>query len=147
MATTQDNPQQEGEKVLRIAAAYYKDQGVPDAQLAQRLQELADMVKHEGVRLVRIHNTVFIVLVKGKGLVEIHPMAVKETATSLAANIVALMKYLKNIGVRVAYTYDTNQQYASVMKKTRLSFKTQKVQSPEDGKTYTAYYVTLAGRR
>jgi hypothetical protein len=80
-------------------------------------------------------------MVKGKRMVEVHTMAVDESVSSLAKNFVMLVQYLKGIGVRVAYTYADDNRYEMVAKRSRLPFQKRQVTLPEDGKTYTAYYL------
>lgn len=139
-----DVTEDEGKEIMRIATEYFRQQsGGDEAEANRMLNGLAALVQKDGIRMVHLGKTLFLVVVKGKGLVEIHTMTVDETPSSLAKNFVDLAKYLKNIGVRVAYTYADDTRYEMVAKRSRLPFKKQQVQSPEDGKTYTAYYLEL----
>jgi len=133
----------EQQEVMRIATEFCRKQSGGNEEKAQEmLQGLAALVQNEGVRLVHLDNTLFLVMVKGKGLVEIHTMAVDEKSSTLAKAFVKLAAYLKGIGVKVAYTYSDDPRYAVVAKRTRLPFKQKKVEA-EDGKTYTAFYLEL----
>lgn len=139
-AVTED----EGKEIMRIATEYFRQQsGGDEAETNKLLGGLANLVQQDGIRLVHIGNTLFLILVKGKRMVEVHTMAVDETSSSLAQNFVALTKYLKGIGVRVAYTYADDARYEMVAKRSRLPFQKRQVTLPEDGKTYTAYYLEL----
>lgn len=133
----------EQQEILRIATEYFRQEAGGDEEEAQRLlQGLAALVKRDGVNMVHIDNTLFLVIVKGKGIVEVHTLAVGESSATLAKNFVSLTKYLKNIGVKVAYTYSDDPRYAVVAKRTKLDFQTKKI-TAQDGKTYTAYYLEL----
>lgn len=132
---------EEGQEILRIVTEYFRQQTDTEEDAQLMLQKLATMVQGEGAKLVHLGKTVFLVIVKGKGLVEVHSMAVDESSSSLAKNFVDLVNYLKAIGVKVAYTY-TNEpaKYNLIAKRTKLPFQ-QKVITGPDGKKYTAYYL------
>lgn len=139
-----DVTEDEGKEIMRIATEYFRQQtGGDEEQTNRMLNGLANLVQKDGIRLVHLGNTLFLVLVKGKRMVEVHTMAVDETPSSLAKNFVALVNYLKGIGVRVAYTYADDDRYEMVAKRSRLPFQKRQVTLPEDGKTYTAYYLEL----
>jgi len=130
-------------EILRIATEYFRKEAGGDEKEAQRLlQGLAALVQRDGVNMVHIENTLFLVIVKGKGIVEVHTLAIDESSATLAKNFVSLTKYLKNIGVKVAYTYSDDPRYAVVAKRTKLDFQEKKI-TAQDGKTYTAYYLEL----
>lgn len=146
MADTKDYAvtEEEGQQILRIATEYFRQQtGGDEEQTARMVNGLAELVKKDGIRLVHLGNTLFLVLVKGKRMVEVHTMAVDETVSSLAKNFVMLVNYLKGIGVRVAYTYADDDRYEMVAKRSRLPFEKRQITLPEDGKTYTAYYLEM----
>ena len=133
----------EGKEIMRIATEYFRQQADGDEEEINRmLNGLAALVKKDGIRMVHIGNTLYLIMVKGKRMVEVHTMAVDETASSLAKNFVMLVNYLKGIGVRVAYTYADDDRYELVAKRSRLPFQKRQV-TAEDGKTYTAYYLEL----
>ena len=139
-----DVTEDEGKEIMRIATEYFRQQtGGDEEQTNRMLNGLANLVQQDGIRLVHLGNTLFLVLVKGKRMVEVHTMAVDETPSSLAKNFVMLTQYLKGIGVRVAYTYADDDRYEMVAKRSRLPFQKRQVTLPEDGKTYTAYYLEL----
>lgn len=132
----------EGKEIMRIATEYFRQQTNGNEEETNRmLSGLAALVQKDGIRLVHLGNTLFLVMVKGKRMVEVHTMAVDESVSSLAKNFVMLVQYLKGIGVRVAYTYADDNRYEMVAKRSRLPFQKRQVTMPEDGKTYTAYYL------
>jgi hypothetical protein len=139
-----DVTEDEGKEIMRIATEYFRQQtGGDEAETNRLLNGLANLVKQDGIRLVHLGNTLFLVLVKGKRMVEVHTMAVDESASSMAKNFVMLANYLKGIGVRVAYTYADDDRYEMVAKRSRLPFQKRQITMPEDGKVYTAYYLEL----
>ena len=94
-------------------------------------------------KLVHLGNTVFLVMVNSPGVVEVHTMAADEQSGTLAKNFVQLTEYLRNIGVKQAYTYTDDPRFAAVAKRTRLPFETSEAQG-QDGKTYTVYSMEFA---
>lgn len=133
----------EGQQIMQIATEYFrKEAGGDEQKVQQLLQGLAGLVQQEGIRLVHIGDVLFLVMVKGKGLVEVHTIAATQESSVLAKNFVQLVQYLKSIGVKAAYTYSDDPRYEAIAKRTRLPFEKKPIQA-EDGKTYTAFYLEL----
>lgn len=133
-------PIEEQQEVLQIITEYFrKEFGGDEQKVEESLGRLATMLQGEGVSLVHIGNSVFLVMVIGKGMVEVHTMAVDEDTTSLAKSFVQLADFLKSIDVKVAYTYTDKPGYEVVAKRTRLPFKTKKMEI--EGKQQTVYYL------
>jgi hypothetical protein len=133
-------PIEEQQEVLQIITEYFrKEFGGDEQKVEESLGRLATMLQGEGVSLVHIGNSVFLVMVIGKGMVEVHTMAVDEDTSSLAKSFVQLAKFLKSIDVKVAYTYTDKPGYEIVAKRTRLPFKTKKMEI--EGKQQTVYYL------
>lgn len=121
--------------------SYFRSESESEEQAQELMQKLATLLQEEGAKLVHLGNTVFLVLVKGEGLVEVHTMSINNDSVSLARQFVQLAKYLQNIGVRVAYTYSDDPKFQVVAKRTRLPFKTKEVKIPGSDQVTTAYYV------
>jgi hypothetical protein len=133
-------PIEEQQEVLQIITEYFRKEFDGDEQkVEESLGKLATMLQGEGVSLVHVGNSVFLVMVIGKGMVEVHTMAVDEDTSSLAKSFVQLAKFLKSIDVKVAYTYTDKPGYEIVAKRTRLPFKTKKMEI--EGKQQTVYYL------
>lgn len=143
MDESQDASPEELEEVTRICREFFLQEAASPQQAEQMLAALVDLAKEEGNKLVHLGNTVFLVMVKGEGLVEVHTMTTEEDSVSLARNFVQLAQFLQNIGVKTAYTYADDPKFALVAKRTRLPFKTMEVQYPGTEATTTAYYVTF----
>ena len=143
MAMAANTSSGEVKEVNRICYDYFLQEAASEDQARKMMDGLARITGDKGVKLVHLGNTVFLIIVKGKGLVEVHTMTTKEDSVSLARNFVQLAKYLKNIGVRTAYTYADDPKFALVAKRTRLPFKTKEVPHPGTDATTTAYYLTF----
>lgn len=133
--------EQELQQVNDIILSYFRAESQSEEQAQQMMGQLSTLLKEEGAKLVHLGNTVFLVLVKGKGMVEVHTMSKGEDSVSLARNFIQLAKYLQNIGVRVAYTYSDDPKFQVVAKRTRLPFKTKQVKIPGSEEMTTAYYI------
>ena len=131
---------QELQQVNDIVLSYFRSEAQSEEQVQQMMGQLSTVLKEEGAKLVHIGNTVFLVLVKGKGLVEVHTMGGGDSV-ALARNFIQLTKYLQNIGVKVAYTYSDDPKFQVVAKRTRLPFKTKEIQVPGSDAMTTAYYI------
>jgi hypothetical protein len=131
---------EEQQEVLQIITEYFRKEFNGDEQkVEESLGRLATMLQGEGVSLVHVGNSVFLVMVIGKGMVEVHTMAVDEDTASLAKSFAQLADFLKSIDVKVAYTYTDKPGYEIVAKRTRLPFKTKKMEI--EGKQQTVYYL------
>jgi hypothetical protein len=133
-------PIEEQQEVLQIITEYFrKEFNGDEKKVEESLGRLATMLQGEGVSLVHVGNSVFLIMVIGKGMVEVHTMAVDEDTSSLAKSFVGLADFLKSIDVKVAYTYTDKPGYEVVAKRTRLPFKTKKMEI--EGKQQTVYYL------
>lgn len=133
----------EEQEIVRIAATVFnRDVGGDEQSTQAFLEGLTKLAQQKGVQLVHLGNSLFLAVVKGKGLVEFHTMSASTAPKDVAKDIVALVKYLKNIGVSVAYTYSANPEYKAKIKATKLDFADKRVTTP-DGEKYTAYYLDL----
>lgn len=141
MENSQLTPEsEEGRQILDILRKFFTKETGSKEKAEQLLANLAGALQEPGAKLVHLGKTVFLVLVRGKGMVEIHTMSVDDDSLSLAKSFVLLTKYLKNIGVKLAYTYSDDPKYDLVAKRTRLPFKKRRVIA-SNGQEYTAYYL------
>lgn len=135
------NPDEgEGLQIMNTLRRYFMKETNSKEKTEKLLANLAGTLQEPGAKLVHLGKTVFLVLVRGKGMVEIHTMSVDDDSLSLAKSFVLLSKYLKNIGVKLAYTYSDDPKYDLVAKRTRLPFKKRRVIA-SNGQEYTAYYL------
>jgi hypothetical protein len=132
---------QENDEIVRIALDYFKKETGSDEKATEMLGKLAIIVKDEGAKLVHLGNVLFLVMVRGKGVVEIHTIGNEAQHRMLAEDFKQLAAYLKNIGVKTAYTYTPDNRYGRLAQMTGLPVKTFKVDVK--GKPMTAYVMEL----
>jgi hypothetical protein len=133
----------EEQEIIRIATAVFGREIGGDEKSAQAfLAGLAKLAQQDGMRLVHLGDSLFLVVVKGKGMVEFHTMPANENPKAIAKDVVALTRYLRNIGTKIAYTYFSNAKHKDIIDATRLRFVEKQVDAP-DGEKYVAYYLEL----
>ncbi len=101
------------------------------------LSKLATLVQEKGAKLVHLGNVLFLVLVRGKGVVEIHTIGTEANPMDLVKDFVDLTNYLKNIKTKVAYTYSEDNKFSRIAKLTGLPIKQKK--AVVDGKDVNVY--------
>ena len=131
----------EQEQIIQIALNYFKKETGSDKTAQQMLGTLAAIVKEEGAKLVHLGNVLFLVMVRGKGVVEIHTIGTEAQPRMLAEDFKQLAAYLKKIDVKTAYTYTPDNRYGRLAQMTGLPVKTFKVDVK--GKPMTAYVMEL----
>lgn len=115
VAAQQKQPMQILESALRRA--------LPDEEQVGLAQgALVEMLKAPENKLVHLGNSLFLVMVKAPGQVEVHTFS-EETPQALAKNFVELSKYLKNIGVKRATTYSDDPRFQKISEMTQLPVK------------------------
>jgi putative NADH-flavin reductase len=102
MAEVSENELQE---VLDIVTAFYKKHVKSDEEVNVLLQKLSSMVQDQGTKLVHFGGTVFLTMVRDKGLIEFHPMYAEYDQDSLARELDQFVDYAKSIGVKTIFTY------------------------------------------
>ena len=112
--------QAEQEIVLQIARDYFLQELGSEQKAEEALGKLAAMVQQDGAKLVHIGNVLFLVIVRGKGVVEVHTIGNEANPRDLAQDFVDLVKYLKNINTKTAYTYSEDNRFARLAKMTGL---------------------------
>lgn len=127
--------------VLDIATNYFRKTAKDDNEVQKLLGGLARILQDEGAKLVHLGNVLFLVLVRGKGVVEIHTMGEEKKPRDLAKNFHDLYKYLKNIGVKMAYTYAEDEKFKKLAKMVNLPIKEYKVDY--QGKKLNVFAVEL----
>ena len=138
MAEQQMSPQG-AQEIESIARNYFTQQaGSPEAG-EEMMQKLAGIVQEEGAKLVHLGNVLFLVLVRGKGVVEFHTIGTESTAQAFAQDIVDLAKYIKNIGANLLYTYSASRVFDRIAKLTGLPIV--KTETDIDGKRVFVYAV------
>jgi hypothetical protein len=133
----QQMDKQEQERIIQIALEYFKKETGSDKKAQEMLGQLAAIVKEEGSKLIHLGNVLFLIMVRGKSVVEIHTIGTEAQPRMLADNFKKLADYLKKIDVKTAYTYTPDNRYGRLAQMTGLPVKTFKVEV--EGKPMTAY--------
>jgi hypothetical protein len=127
----------EQNKIIQIARDYFRRETGSDEKADKMLMQLSEAVKDDGGKLVQLGNVLFLILVRGKGVVEIHTIGYEAQPRQMAENFRQLAAYLKNIGVKTAYTYTEDKKFSRLAKMTGLPAKEFPVKV--QGKAMTAY--------
>jgi len=127
----------EQEQIIKIAFDYFKKESGSDETAQKMLSQLATVVSEEGAKLVHLGNVLFLIMVRGKGVVEIHTIGTEAQPRQLADDFKKLADYLTKIGVKTAYTYTPDNRYGRLAQMTGLPVKTFKVEV--EGKPMVAY--------
>ena len=128
---------QEQQVVAQIANDYFLNELGSQEEADLAMGKLAKLVQDKGAKLVHIGNVLFLVLVRGKGVVEVHTMGNEPNPMDLVKDFVDLVNYLKKIKTKVAYTYSEDNKFARVAKLTGLPVKQKK--AVVDGKNVNVY--------
>jgi len=129
--------QAEQQEVVRIATDYFLQELGSQEAASEAMGKLATLVQDEGAKLVHLGNVLFLVIVRGQNVVEVHTIGNEPNPRDLAKDFVDLVNYLKNIKVKVAYTYSEDNKFDRLAKMTGLPV--QKKQAEVDGKTVNVY--------
>ena len=127
----------EQEQIVQIAFNYFKKETGSDEKAQEMMTKLATVVSEEGAKLVHLGKVLFLIMVRGKGVVEIHTIGEEAQPRYLAEDYKKLADYLKKIGVKTAYTYTPDNRYGRLAQMTGLPVKTFKVEV--EGKPMVAY--------
>jgi hypothetical protein len=131
------NQSADEQRIVNIALNFFKQQTGSDEKAQELLQKLASIVQDEGAKLVNLGNVLFLVMVRGQGIVEIHTIGNEEQPRMLAEDFKQLAAYLKNIGVKTGYTYTEDKRFGRLAKMTGLPVKSYNVKV--QGKPMNAY--------
>lgn len=129
--------QAEQQEVVRIANDYFLQEFGSQDQADDAMGKLATLIQEDGAKLIHLGNVLFLVVVRGKNVVEVHTIGNEPNPRDLAKDFVDLVNYLKNIGTKVAYTYSEDNKFDRLAKMTGLPVK--KKQAEVDGKSVNVY--------
>ena len=137
-----DDFQGQERRVLNTVSKYFLRESNGNQRKAdEMLKKLATVLQEPGAKLVNIKNVVFLILVRGKGAVEVHTMAADLIPSTLVEGFQKLAEYLKSIGVTMAYTYTDDRRFARIARQTKLPIK--ELKEEVDGKLTYIYVVEL----
>ena len=130
----------ENEQIMEIATSYFLKESGGDQEAAnEMLAKLATTVQEPGVKLVHLNKILFLVIVRGQSVVEVHTMAADIVPADMVDGFQKLAKYLENIGVKIAYTYTDDRRFARIARQTKLPIR--EVKENIDGKETYIYIV------
>lgn len=127
--------------VMKIATNYFRKATKSEEEAQGLLSGLARVLQDEGAKLVHLGNVLFLVLVRGQGVVEVHTIGEESKPRDLAKNFIDLYKYLKNIGVTTAYTYSEDEKFKKLAKMVDLPIKQYK--ADVQGKKMNVFVVEM----
>lgn len=140
--TTDTLDAKELEQVLEILTKYCRSVTDSEKEAQEMLGKIAGAVQgEEGAKLIHFDDYVFLILVRGKGVVEVHTMGDTASPKTLAAAFKKLAKYLKNIGVSMAYTYAPDKKFARLAK--MVDLKVEQYTATVDKKQVYVFVVKL----
>lgn len=128
--------QKEQDRVVQIAREYFLQELGSEEKAEEAMSKLATLVQEDGAKLVHLGNVVFLILVRGKGVVEVHTIG-NDEPRNLAQSFVNLANYLQKIGTKVAYTYSEDNRFSRLAKMTGLPVQQKK--AVVDGKDVNVY--------
>ena len=128
---------QEQQVVAQIANDYFLKELGSQKEADKALSKLGKLVQDKGAKLVHLGNVLFLVIVRGKGVVEVHTIGTEANPMDLVKDFIDLTKYLKNINTKVAYTYSEDNKFSRIAKLTGLPIKQKK--AVVDGKNVNVY--------
>jgi hypothetical protein len=138
MPANQMSPQ-EAQEIERIARDYFTGVAGSPEGAENMLGRLAEIVQEDGAKLVHLGNVLFLILVRGEGVIEFHTIGSEQTSEQYAQDLVDLAKYLEKIGVKLAYTYAENRAFERVARMTKLPIV--KTETDIDGQHVYVYAV------
>jgi hypothetical protein len=128
---------QEAQEIQRIAHDYFLQETGSEQGAEQMMRRLASAVQEPGAKLVHLGNVLFLLFVRGKGVLEFHTIGSEATAQAYAQDLVDLAKYVQNIGAKLTYTYTESRAFDRVARLTGLPII--KTESNIDGKRVFVY--------
>lgn len=137
----QEMDPKEAQEIMRIATEYARSISKSEEEAQKMLGALAAIVQEQGAKLVHLGNVLFLVLVRGKELVEVHTLGDEKKPRDLAQNFLSLANYLKGIGVKVAYTYTPDAKFSKLAK--MVDLKVQQYKSNIQGQMMNVFVVEL----
>jgi hypothetical protein len=112
------------------------------ADVNQIVNGLAALIQKGAVQLLQIGNTVFTVMPKQQGTVEIHTFTVEEPQT-LVKRYQSAAKSLKSMGFKRAVTYAESPAFVKIAQQTGLPVKISQGQQTISGQKRPTYQFVL----
>jgi hypothetical protein len=107
---------QEVQEANRIALEYFRKVTKTEEEAQEMMGRLSRVLQDDGSKIVHLGNVLFLILVRGEGVVEIHTIGEEKRPRDMANDFLELSKYLKSIGVKTAYTYAEDERFKKLAK-------------------------------
>lgn len=133
-------PKSEQREVQQIVERFFKKRAKSKEEADLMIGGFAKLLQ-QGAKIVHIGKNVFVIFIKGKGIVEFQPMYDNITAPQMAINIKKLANYLKVIGTNVMYTTNADPLTKPALDKTKMKWEVAKVGLSDKGAL--GFYVEL----
>ena len=132
---------EEQKEIQKIAYDFFKQESGSDEEAKKMLGALALITKEPSSKIIHVGNVLFLILVRAKHVVEVHTIGNEAQPRDLAQDFVDLVKYLKHLEVKTAYTYTPDNRFTRLAKMTGLPVKTFK--KDIDGKPMNVYVMEI----
>lgn len=132
---------EEEKEIIQIATSYFRKITKTEKEAKAMLEGLSRILQDDGSKLVHLGNVLFLVMVRGKGIVEVHTIGEEKKPRYMAKNFADLANYLRNIGVKIAYTYSEDEKFKKLAKMVDLQVNEYKAK--HEGKTLNVFVVEL----
>ena len=109
-------------KIVKIITEFFEKQANSPEEVQQCLAGVAKVIQHPGGKLVHFDDTVFLILVKEKGQVEVYNLSLIKNFNAFTKNFGKLMKYLKAIHATHVTTSSDDTRYDTMMRKLHLKY-------------------------
>ena len=129
------------EKVMQILHDYFASEGQSEEEIQASIANIGQMVQDPGAKLIHFRNVVFLVFVRGEGVVEFHTAGTEPNPKDLVQDYKDLIDYLKSVGVKTAYAYAENPMFKRIAAMTKLPWKV--IDIEVEGKPMTAYVLEM----
>jgi hypothetical protein len=139
---------EEMQKIAKIATdfgRYYAEQmGQDSEETANKIiGTIFESTKQESVKLIHIDEVLFMVMVRGAGVIEFHNINVPMSVEDMTKYIKKLVEKLKLFDVKVAFTYSAEDYYMKAVVATKLDWKAKKVRVKDVKKPIKVYILEL----
>jgi hypothetical protein len=131
---------QEIQEANKIALDYFRKVTKTEPEAQEMMSKLARVLQDEGAKIVHLGNVLFLVLVRAKGVVEIHVIG-EDKLENMITNFKKLAGYLKNIGVKTAYGYAEDKRFSRLIESVDLRINQYK--ADYEGKDLNVFVVEL----
>lgn len=137
----QQMSQKEHAEILKIATDYCRENTQSEEEANRMMNGIAKLITTDSAKLIHLGNVLFLAIVRGAGTIEIHTIGKEDDPRDLAKDFQKLASYLKNLGVKTAYTYTQDTRFRRIFKMSGLHAKQLNIKI--EGKPALAYVMEM----